>query len=209
MRLAPLYLPMVVVVFVSILPPLNCVTDCTDAPTLVRKVGEGYPPSVMPGYGGPWFQLSPNTRLLQLDITDPAGTLIPPWDWYKWIAEGSLAYMIAEMCVYFYKEKKYYSLSVKSLQILDKGDADPSRPERHLIVPVDTAVRSTQEPLEVTLPSDSPGKIVFSPSAKSSSKGKQKEVVVLDDPDSPSKHGKRKNAANTVTDDARSKRNRK
>ncbi|THV04230.1 hypothetical protein K435DRAFT_791120 [Dendrothele bispora CBS 962.96] len=170
----------------------------TNMPT--RKVGETYPPSVMPGYGGPWFDFSSAARLVQLDITDPSGRVIPPWEWYKWIAEGSLAYLTAEMYVYEIKGRKYYTLGMKSLQILDKGDLTPIRPGiRHLESTVSTPPPAEEEPSTATLPLVSPGKIIFTPTLVQ--KGKQKIVPDPTIVDTPTRVSKRKQPIDAVEAD--------
>ncbi|THU90483.1 hypothetical protein K435DRAFT_864278 [Dendrothele bispora CBS 962.96] len=91
-------------------------------------VGVSLPPSVMPGYGGPWFEQTSAAKIEQLDIRDPSMNLIHPSEWWKWITDGSLAYLTATMYIWDIEGHKVYTLNVKTLQILDKSDFVPVRP---------------------------------------------------------------------------------
>ncbi|THU88130.1 hypothetical protein K435DRAFT_803750 [Dendrothele bispora CBS 962.96] len=98
-------------------------------PPIVRKVGDLFKPSVLPGYGGGWFDHSPSVKLQQLDIRDPQGDLIPPYDVWMWVKPGTLVFVKATLYVFNMGTRKIYQLNAKSIQVLDPSDKSPSRPE--------------------------------------------------------------------------------
>ncbi|THU88954.1 hypothetical protein K435DRAFT_803117 [Dendrothele bispora CBS 962.96] len=168
----------------------STLSSCDQEELLAKKVGDAYPASAMPGYGGNWFQTSSACRVVQLDITDPSSTLLPPWEWYKWIVEGTLVYLTAEMYIYEYDGRKYHSLSMKSMQVLDKGDLLPVKPVPRVMESASTSRARLNEQANVAVPAVSPGRIKFS--AGYVPKGKQRADAATADADGSSKTAKRR-----------------
>ncbi|THU90471.1 hypothetical protein K435DRAFT_864270 [Dendrothele bispora CBS 962.96] len=138
-------------------------------------VGASYPPSVMPGHGGPWFDQTSAARIEQLDFRDPSMNLIHPSDWWQWITDGSLAYLTASMFIWDIEGRKVYTLTIKSLQILDKSDFVPIRPVVRDSIFSSEAVPATVVSSRTTVSSGpSPGKINFAGSLSLSSRGKKR-----------------------------------
>ncbi|THV00042.1 hypothetical protein K435DRAFT_855145 [Dendrothele bispora CBS 962.96] len=151
-----------------------------------RKPGDLLPPSLLPGYGGGWFDHSDAARLVQLDIRDPDGELIHPRDWWKWIVEGSLVFATAEMHLYDIGGRKTYSLVMKSLQVLDRSDAVPVMPQQRIWV-----AQTQPEPAELSPPQltqspskYSPGKVKISLNQRNA-RGKKRPAS--DEAESPPK----------------------
>ncbi|THU91864.1 hypothetical protein K435DRAFT_863029 [Dendrothele bispora CBS 962.96] len=144
------------------------------------SVGLSFSPSVMPGYGGPWFDQTSAAKIEQLDIRDPSMKLIPPSDWWQWITEGSLAYMTATMYIWDVEGRKVYTLTIKSLQILDKSDFVPVPPVVRESVFSSTTPPATAASKQVNVVlGPSPGRINFARSLSQSNKGKKR--VARDD----------------------------
>ena len=53
------------------------------------KIGDIYDPKLLPDYGGPLFR-HVHSRLVQHDITDLDHRVIPPWEEYEALKEGTL-----------------------------------------------------------------------------------------------------------------------
>ncbi|THU89714.1 hypothetical protein K435DRAFT_802551 [Dendrothele bispora CBS 962.96] len=133
------------------------------SPPNTRKPGDLLSPSVLPGYGGGWFNHTSAARLVQLDICDPDGNLIHPHDWWKWIVEGNLVFATAEMHFYDINGWKTYSLVMKSIQILDKSDAVPVMPRQRVWetqkIPSPEPVAPSPPPLPESPSKYSPGQV--------------------------------------------------
>jgi hypothetical protein len=56
---------------------------------LTVKLDAFYEPKLMPDYGGPYFNLRAN-KLVQLDIRDLSGDLIPPWKMFECLRPGTV-----------------------------------------------------------------------------------------------------------------------
>ncbi|THV04515.1 hypothetical protein K435DRAFT_850777 [Dendrothele bispora CBS 962.96] len=88
-------------------------------------VGDLFNPSLMPGYGGGWFNHSKNCKVQQLDIRDLRGDLIPPYDTWMWIKEGMLVFVKATLHV-FNIDNHTVNLSA---ECKDNSSFGPVRPE--------------------------------------------------------------------------------
>ncbi|KAJ3822956.1 hypothetical protein F5880DRAFT_1613293 [Lentinula raphanica] len=99
----------------------------TVQPPAIPEVGDLYPRTDLPGYGGPRFNHSAS-KAIQLDIRDPEGNLIIPRDTWMWIVPGALLLVHATMHVYRINRMTIYQLTANSIQVLDKGDIIPSTP---------------------------------------------------------------------------------
>ncbi|KAJ3766179.1 hypothetical protein FB446DRAFT_708848 [Lentinula raphanica] len=96
-------------------------------PPAAPHVGDLYPCSVLPGYGGPWFNHS-SSKAVQLNIRNPEGNLILPQDTYRWLVPGTIVLVHATMHVYCVNRITVYQLTASSIQVIDKGDVIPPTP---------------------------------------------------------------------------------
>ncbi|KAJ3724883.1 hypothetical protein C8R42DRAFT_640782 [Lentinula raphanica] len=85
------------------------------------NLGDTYPCSVWPGYGGPRFNHQ-QARAIQLNLRDPQGRLIRPEDTYLWLAPGAIVVVHATMHVYRFARMTIFQLSAASIQVIDKTD---------------------------------------------------------------------------------------
>lgn len=60
------------------------------------KLGAYYDPSVLPDYGGSYFNHS-KARLVQLDVRDVKNNLIPPWKFYEALRPGTLVLCLVSL----------------------------------------------------------------------------------------------------------------
>ncbi|KAJ7892949.1 hypothetical protein B0H13DRAFT_857044 [Mycena leptocephala] len=106
-----------------------------------RKVGDHYPPDLLPDHQGPYFAHE-KAKLVQRDYRDVDSTLIAPQELYSKLTEGTLVLLTVSFATYVMtnqpgrKDKKVYHVLVDRLKILDHGDGDawdppvPALPER-------------------------------------------------------------------------------
>ncbi|KAJ3772900.1 hypothetical protein FB446DRAFT_788305 [Lentinula raphanica] len=94
------------------------------------NLGDTYPCSIWPGYGGPRFNHQ-QARAVQLNLRDPQGRLIRPEDTYLWLAPGAIVVVHATMHVYRFARMTIFQLSAASIQVIDKTD---------MLVPVPTVL---------------------------------------------------------------------
>ncbi|KAF8124026.1 hypothetical protein K438DRAFT_1791939 [Mycena galopus ATCC 62051] len=106
-----------------------------------RKVGDHYPPDLLPDHQGPYFAHE-KAKLVQRDYRDADGTLIAPHELYSKLTEGTLVLLTVSFATYVItnqpgrKDRKVYHVLVDRLKILDHGDGDawdppvPALPER-------------------------------------------------------------------------------
>ncbi|KAK7451258.1 hypothetical protein VKT23_012598 [Stygiomarasmius scandens] len=99
-----------------------------DEPRKDKQIGDLYDPSVLPGYGGEWFAHSKSVKVVQLDIRDPRGELIPPYDTWMWMTGGALVYVKATLHVFNMPNRKIYQINAASIQVLDSADGLPLYP---------------------------------------------------------------------------------
>ncbi|KAF8214532.1 hypothetical protein K438DRAFT_1749635 [Mycena galopus ATCC 62051] len=106
-----------------------------------RKVGDHYPPDLLPDHQGPYFAHE-KAKLVQRDYRDADGTLIALHELYSKLTEGTLVLLTVSFATYVMtnqpgrKDRKVYHVLVDRLKILDHGDGDawdppvPALPER-------------------------------------------------------------------------------
>jgi len=61
--------------------------------------GAYYDPHLLPDFGGPAFRLV-NAKLLQREIVDAEGNLIPPWEMYDKLRPGTLVLMKVQLLTF-------------------------------------------------------------------------------------------------------------
>lgn len=72
----------------------------------VPKVAHGafYDPRLNKDFGGDFFNLVQN-KLVQLDVVDTDGNLIPPWEFYDALKPGTLVLLCASLHCYVMRDK--------------------------------------------------------------------------------------------------------
>jgi hypothetical protein len=93
---------------------LSCVSDDD------IKLGAHYEPSLLPDYGGSYFNHS-KAKLVQLDVRDAKNNLIPPWKFYDALKPGTLILAMCSLHCYTMvedREKKTKDRKVRSLSKL-------------------------------------------------------------------------------------------
>ncbi|KAJ7041588.1 hypothetical protein C8F04DRAFT_1252905 [Mycena alexandri] len=93
------------------------------------KLGAYYDPSVLPDYGGSYFNHS-KARLVQLDVRDVKNNLIPPWKFYEALRPGTLVLCLVSLHCFTMsddsgkdrKERKVYQMNAHSIRILSESD---------------------------------------------------------------------------------------
>ncbi|KAF8059268.1 hypothetical protein FPV67DRAFT_1426587 [Lyophyllum atratum] len=109
-----------------------------DASGVAVTAGAWYDPSVLPDYGGPYFNLVTN-KLKQQDIRDPDDQLIAPWDAYSALRPGTL--IMAECTLHAFLlrdgsgERRIYQINAESIRVLDYS-------KEPLVIPVRPSVPS-------------------------------------------------------------------
>ncbi|KAJ7754887.1 hypothetical protein B0H16DRAFT_1316030 [Mycena metata] len=112
--------------------PAAAVTTSTDKPLYGPedvKLGAYYDPSVLPDYGGSYFNHS-KAKLVQLDVRDTKNNLIPPWKFYEALRPGTLVLCLVSLHCFSMvddrgkerKERKVYQLNAHSIKILSESD---------------------------------------------------------------------------------------
>ncbi|KAJ6560616.1 hypothetical protein DFH09DRAFT_1364770 [Mycena vulgaris] len=106
-------------------------TDAIDAPAADAdiKLGAHYEPSLLPDYGGPYFN-HVKAKLVQLDVRDKNNQLIPPWKFYDALKPGTLVLVMATLHCFLMqddsgkekKERKIYQINAHSIKVLDEAD---------------------------------------------------------------------------------------
>ncbi|KAJ7196403.1 hypothetical protein GGX14DRAFT_403352 [Mycena pura] len=102
--------------------------DATSATIQARKVGDTYPPDMLPDHKGSYFAHD-KARLVQRPYKDEEGNLIAPYELYSKLTEGTLFSAQISLSTYIIKEKpssrfmdsKIYHINVEKLSILDPG----------------------------------------------------------------------------------------
>ncbi|KAF8147074.1 hypothetical protein K438DRAFT_1780285 [Mycena galopus ATCC 62051] len=91
-----------------------------------RKIGDLFPPSVLPEIRGDCFGLE-KSRLVQRDYKDMEGNLISPAELNSKLTEGTLVLVMVKFATYIMKDqnKKVYHVLIDKLRILDHGDSEP------------------------------------------------------------------------------------
>ncbi|KAJ7513266.1 hypothetical protein B0H11DRAFT_20181 [Mycena galericulata] len=103
-----------------------------------RKVGDTYPPSMLPEVQGPFYALD-KARLFQRDYRDVDNSLIAPHELTAKLTEGTLVLVMISFATYVITDqksergepkpdKKIYHVQVDKLRILDPGNGEPSTP---------------------------------------------------------------------------------
>ncbi|KAF7355816.1 ATP-dependent DNA helicase [Mycena venus] len=103
-----------------------------------RKIGDTYPPSVLPDHRGPCFAHD-KAVVTQRDYVDADGNLIAPAELYSTLVEGTLVLVTVYFATYIMKDqkndrgepqpdRKVYHLLVDKLKVLDRGDGEPWDP---------------------------------------------------------------------------------
>ncbi|KAJ3761507.1 hypothetical protein EV360DRAFT_80163 [Lentinula raphanica] len=90
-------------------------------PVVDVHLGDTYPCTAWPGYGGPRFNHT-FARAAQMNVRDPQGRLIRPHNMYEWLAPGALVLIQATMHVYRFGRMTIYQLNATSIQVIDKSD---------------------------------------------------------------------------------------
>lgn len=69
------------------------------------SVGSFYDPRLLPDFGGPLFRLV-HAKLLQRNVVDAHGELVPPWETYDKLRPGTLVLIKAQLMTYEIEEQK-------------------------------------------------------------------------------------------------------
>ncbi|KAJ7930753.1 hypothetical protein B0H13DRAFT_2531805 [Mycena leptocephala] len=93
------------------------------------KLGVHYEPSLLPDYGGSYFNHS-KAKLVQLDVRDAKNNLIPPWKFYDALKLGTLILAMCSLHCYTMvedrqkktKERKIYQLNAHTIRVLAESD---------------------------------------------------------------------------------------
>ncbi|KAJ7844608.1 hypothetical protein B0H14DRAFT_3868285 [Mycena olivaceomarginata] len=106
-------------------------------PVVERKVGDTYPPNMLPEVQGPFWALE-KAVLSQRDYKDVDGSLIAPHKANTKLVEGTLVLVQVSLVTYVMVDqmekgesapnKKVYHIVADKLRILDRGDGEPSIP---------------------------------------------------------------------------------
>ncbi|KAJ7648251.1 hypothetical protein DFH06DRAFT_1135694 [Mycena polygramma] len=86
------------------------------------KIGAFYEPALLPDFGGSYFNLQKN-KLVQHDIRDMKGALIPPWKIYEALRPGTLVLVL--ITLHCFKMKDDYGKEPKecrSIRVLAESD---------------------------------------------------------------------------------------
>ncbi|RXW17502.1 hypothetical protein EST38_g8345 [Candolleomyces aberdarensis] len=84
-------------------------------------VGKRYPPELQVDYGGPCCQLKHN-KLIQHNVRDIDGNLIPPWKYHVDLRPGTI--VLIEATIHCYnmtqgkRDRKYYQINAHNTQVL-------------------------------------------------------------------------------------------
>ncbi|KAJ6631827.1 hypothetical protein B0H10DRAFT_542 [Mycena sp. CBHHK59/15] len=103
-----------------------------------RKVGDTYPPSMLPEVQEPFYALD-KARRFQRDYRDVDNSLIAPIELTAKLTEGTLVLVMISFATYVITDqksergdpkpdKKIYHVHVDKLRILDPGNGEPSTP---------------------------------------------------------------------------------
>ncbi|KAJ7019077.1 hypothetical protein C8F04DRAFT_976195, partial [Mycena alexandri] len=93
------------------------------------KLGAFYEPSVLPDYGGAYFNHQ-KAKLVQLDVRDVKNELIPPWKFYDALRPGTLVLCLVSLHCFTMsddgtkgaKERKIYQMNAHSIRVLSESD---------------------------------------------------------------------------------------
>ncbi|KAJ7036750.1 hypothetical protein C8F04DRAFT_953370 [Mycena alexandri] len=156
------------------------------------KLGAFYEPSVLPDYGGAYFNHL-KAKLVQLDVRDIHNELIPPWKFYDALRPGTLVLCLVSLHCFTMsddgskgaKERKIYQMNAHSIRVLSESDEPveertrpiaPNSPDRVIATIPKRAVAPSfanfSVPVIAPLAADSP---------TSSASGGTQDDMVLDD----------------------------
>ncbi|KAF8351781.1 hypothetical protein F5887DRAFT_1068195 [Amanita rubescens] len=106
--------------------PSNPDTGSVVTPSDVT-IGELYDPRLLPDYGGPMFRHT-HAKLVQKDMTDEDGNLIPAWQTYDKLRAGTLVLMKGQITMYQMEDKqkdgikKFYHFNMHRTYVLARSD---------------------------------------------------------------------------------------
>ncbi|KAJ6576492.1 hypothetical protein DFH09DRAFT_804372, partial [Mycena vulgaris] len=93
------------------------------------KIGAFYEPSLLPDFGGDYFDLV-KSKLVQHDIRDTEANLIPPWKMYEALRPGTLVLVLVTLRCFSMsddggkdrRQRKIYQMNAESIRILAELD---------------------------------------------------------------------------------------
>ncbi|KAJ7601313.1 hypothetical protein DFH06DRAFT_1353404 [Mycena polygramma] len=92
------------------------------------KLGAHYEPSVLPDYGGSFFNHN-KAKLVQHDIRDVQNNLIPPWKLYEALRPGTLVLLLVSLHCFLMSDetgkeikRKIFQLNAHSIRVLSESD---------------------------------------------------------------------------------------
>ncbi|KAJ6473623.1 hypothetical protein C8R47DRAFT_987327 [Mycena vitilis] len=120
------------------------------------KLGAHYEPSLLPDYGGPYFNHT-KAKLVQQDIRDVQNNLIPPWKIYDALRPGTLVLLLVSLHCFLMndengkepKQRKIYQVNAHSIRVLSESD-EPVEERTRPIAPNSTERATAKLPPRVS-----------------------------------------------------------
>ncbi|KAF8347515.1 hypothetical protein F5887DRAFT_915780 [Amanita rubescens] len=97
-------------------------------------VGAYYDPHLLPDFGGPTFRLV-NAKLLQREIVDAEGNLIPPWEMYDKLRPGTLVLMKVQLLTFELPDRqksglrKTYQFLIDHIRVVAHSEGEMEMPD--------------------------------------------------------------------------------
>ncbi|KAJ6461570.1 hypothetical protein C8R47DRAFT_1080539 [Mycena vitilis] len=93
------------------------------------KLGAHYEPSLLPDYGGAYFNHT-KAKLVQQDVRDVQNNLIPPWKIYEALRPGTLVLLLVSLHCFLMndenskepRQRKIYQVNAHSIRVLSESD---------------------------------------------------------------------------------------
>ncbi|KAJ7779035.1 hypothetical protein B0H16DRAFT_1711380 [Mycena metata] len=165
------------------------------------KLGAFYDPSVLPDYGGAYFNHL-KSKLVQLDVRDTKNNIIPPWKFYEALRPGTLVLCLVSLHCFTMvddggkerKERKVYQMNAHSIRVLSESDEPveertrpiaPNSPERAIAAMPKRAIASSFDNFvipAIQAPPESPEASGSGASESGTHGGSQDDMVVDDKP---------------------------
>ncbi|KAF8349442.1 hypothetical protein F5887DRAFT_1156523 [Amanita rubescens] len=96
--------------------------------------GAYYDPHLLPDFGGPAFRLV-NAKLLQREIVDAEGNLIPPWEMYDKLRPGTLVLMKVQLLTFELPDRqksglrKTYQFLIDRIRVVAHSEGEMEMPD--------------------------------------------------------------------------------
>ncbi|KAJ7677863.1 hypothetical protein DFH06DRAFT_1121427 [Mycena polygramma] len=116
------------------------------------KLGAHYEPSLLPDYGGAYFNHT-KAKLVQQDVRDVNNNLIPPWKIYEALRPGTLVLVLVSLHCFLMndenskepRQRKIYQVNAHSMRVLSESD-EPVEERTRPIAPNSTERATAQLP---------------------------------------------------------------